>query len=83
MNSYTVFLEDKGQDLLRLIVDKDNKIIDVEPSTSKVFVGCYFLTKMNKIGTRAVLFRQKEHYSYLEESTITLLYKIERITPIF
>ncbi|MBF0786028.1 hypothetical protein E4T80_11185 [Muribacter muris] len=79
MNGYTVFLEDKGQDLLRLIVDKDNKIVDVQPTTSKVFVGSFFLPKLNKIGFGAVLYQQNIHPDYLEERKLTLIYKVKYI----
>ncbi|WP_157888071.1 hypothetical protein, partial [Rodentibacter caecimuris] len=67
---------DKGQDLLRLIVGQDNKIIDVEPSITKVFVGSIFPPEKNKIGKNAVLLTITEHPDYIEEKTSTLHYKV-------
>ncbi len=72
----TVYLEDKGQDLLRLIIDQDDKIIAVEPTNTNVFVGSTFPPEKNKIGKKAVLFTITEHPTYIEEKTTTLHYKV-------
>lgn len=64
----TVFLEDKGQDLLRLKVDQDHKIFAVEPTTTNIFVGYAFPPEQNKIGEPAILTAGEE--------TITLRYKV-------
>lgn len=72
----TVYLEDKGQDLLRLIIDQDDKIIAVEPTNTNVFVGSTFPPEKNKIGKKAVLFTITEHQTYIEEKTTTLHYKV-------
>lgn len=75
----TVYLEDKGQDLLRLIIDQDNKVIAVEPTSTDVFVGSIFPPRKNQIGKKAVLLTITEQPTYIEEKTTTLNYRIVNI----
>ncbi|MDH2998042.1 hypothetical protein A1D22_09145 [Pasteurellaceae bacterium LFhippo2] len=78
MTTKIIHLEDKGQDVLRLLLDKNDNVLDIEPCNYTLWKGYHFSPK-NRIGKKAILTHNEEHTTYIEEKEITLLYKVVSI----
>ena len=75
MEEFIVELEDQGQDLLRLVLNKDSIVIATEPSHIENYIGAKFADN-NKIGKQPMLIKEEVTQNYIDETKLTLKYKV-------
>ena len=74
MEKFKIELEDKGQDLLYFITDKDGKILDAHPFHSKLYKGGYIPLESQTEGDFCMIHNPPYiHYGFLK-------YKVKSIT---